>query len=202
MTTETTETTEPTESIETIETDAAGSAADTDDPPDRPPVRSRHRGAAFLLVLLTAVAAVAGAAWTGLEVQREREAAARERAALAAGRTAAEAFTSYDHRQIEDDLDRVTAMSTGDFRTEFTRALGALTGAIRQARGVSEGTVTQAGVTRQSDDSAVVIAAVDATITNRHTGESGQPSLRRYRLQITLDRVGDAWLISDIAPVS
>ena len=90
-------------------------------------------------------------------------------------------------------------MSTGDFREEFTRALGALTEAIEQAEGVSAGTVTQAGLLRIGPDSAVVAAAVDASVTNRQTEE---PALRRYRLQITLARDGSDWLISDISPVA
>lgn len=162
-------------------------------------VRAGRRRWAGPLLALSLVAAVAGAVWTGVDVRAERNADARERAALAAGREAAVAFTSYDYKRIQEDLDRVSALSTGQFRDEFTKALGALTEAIEKAHGVSEGQVNQAGVVRMHRDSAVVIAAVDASITNK---EAHQPSLRRYRLQITLTRVEDTWLISDISPVT
>ncbi|HWI42936.1 MAG TPA: hypothetical protein VNS81_04915 [Nocardioides sp.] len=152
-----------------------------------------------ILLVVVLVGALAAAAWTASAVRRERDADARDRAALAAGREAAVAFTSYDYRHIDHDLDRVSAMSTGKFRKEFTKALGALTEAIGKAHGVSQGEVTHAGVLRSHDDSAVVIAAVDATITNK---ESPTPSLRRYRLQITVTRSGGDWLISDIKPVA
>lgn len=161
-----------------------------------PPDRGRLWAALAALVVL---AALAGAAWTGWQVRDERAADERDAEALSVAREAAVAFTSYDHAHIDEDLDRVRDMSTGEFRDEFTKALGALTGAIRKAHGVSEGEVTQAGIVRSSDTSAVVIAAVDATITNNQTE---QPSLRRYRLQITLTLVDGAWLISDIAPVA
>lgn len=164
--------------------------------------RASGRGPRRLVPLLAAVmvlASLAAALWTAHGVAEERSAAADERAALATGREAAVAFTSYDHRRIEEDLERVAAMSTGDFREEFTRALGALTEAIEQAEGVSAGTVTQAGLLRIGPDSAVVAAAVDASVTNRQTEE---PALRRYRLQITLARDGSDWLISDISPVA
>ncbi|GAA4811720.1 hypothetical protein GCM10025786_15460 [Nocardioides caeni] len=150
-------------------------------------------------VALIALSAIAGAVWTGLSVRAERAEDKAERTALATGREAAVAFTSYDHQHLDEDLARVTDMSTGDFREQFTAALGTLTAAIEEAQGVSVGEVTDAGIVRADDASAVVMAAVDATVTNTSTK---QPSLRRYRLQITLTRDGDGWLISDISPVS
>lgn len=160
---------------------------------------TRTRRWVALLAGATLAASLAGAAWTGQEVREERTSDARERSALAAGREAALAFTSYDHARIEEDLERVSAMSTGRFREEFAKALGALTGAITKAEGVSESSVNHAGIVRMHEDSAVVLAAVDATITNKETKE---PSLRRYRLQITLARDDESWLISDISPVA
>jgi Mce-associated membrane protein len=151
-----------------------------------------------VLSLLVVIAA-AGAIWTGVRVQHVRADHRADRQALAAGRTAATDFTSYDYTRLDKDLDRVTAMSTGTFRTQFTKALGALTQAIKQAKGVSVGQIGYAGLTRRNGDTAVVVAAVDATITN---SSSTTPTTRRYRLQITLDHSSGSWLISDIAPVS
>lgn len=152
-----------------------------------------------VLAAAVLLAAVAGAVWTGLDVREERAADQRAQDALATGREAAVAFTSFDHRHIDEDLDRISAMSTGEFREEFTAALGTLTGAIRKAQGVSEGEVTHLGIVRQSAESVVLIAAVDAMITNK---PNRRPTPRRYRLQITLTLDDDAWLISDITPVA
>lgn len=165
-------------------------------PTDVPP---RRRRLVPTLVGVVLLAAIAGAAWTGLEVRAERTSDRHARDAIAAGREAAVAFTSFDHRHIDEDLDRVSALSTGEFREEFTAALGTLTGAIRKAQGISEGEVTHLGIVRQAEESAVLIAAVDAMVTNK---PSRRPTPRRYRLQITLTLDDDAWLISDITPVA
>lgn len=159
----------------------------------------RHRNAMLVLVVVALLAALTAAGWTLRDVTQERESADRDRAVLAAGREAAVAFTSYDYRHIDEDLDRVTGKSTGEFRDQFTKALGALTAAIKKARGVSTGEVTHAGIVRISNTSAVIIAAVDAQITNKDTKG---PSMRRYRLQITLNRVDEDWLIANIEPVA
>ena len=155
-----------------------------------------------VLVALLAVALATSAflAFRTLQDVNDRKAAdAADRDALAAGRSAAVAFTTYDYRHLDTDLTRVADRSTGSFRTQFTGALGALTQAIEQAHGVSAGTVTYAGLLRRHHDSAVVLAAVDASITN---SQAPKPSTRRYRLQITLDHASGSWLISQIEPVS
>jgi Mce-associated membrane protein len=161
--------------------------------------RRRTTRVATALLVAAVLASLTGAAWTLRDVRHERDDQERDRSVLAAGREAAVAFTSYDYRHIGDDLDRVATRSTGEFREQFTKALGALTAAIKKAHGVSEGQVLQAGILRSSNESAVVIAAVDAEITNR---ETKGPSVRRYRLQITLNLVDEDWLIADIKPVA
>jgi Mce-associated membrane protein len=162
----------------------------------------RSQAPRFWMRLVTAILVavlLAGAAWTAKDVVDQRSDERLNASALAAGRDAAVAFTSYDYRHINQDLDRVTSESTGTFRQQFSKALGALTAAIKQAHGVSRGTVTQAGLVRSSAAAAVVIASVDAQITNSATRGV---TLRRYRLQITLNRVAATWLIADIQPVA
>lgn len=159
---------------------------------------TRARVGVGVLTLLVVLALVA-AAWTGLKVRDERHRDQAASGALAAGRSAAVAFTSYDYRHLDADLNAVADRSTGKFRQQFTKALGALTQAIKSAHGVSVGRVTYAGLVAHTDRTADVIAAVDASITNT---AATTPTTRRYRLKITLDHSSGSWLISDIAPVS
>lgn len=166
---------------------------------DEKAAQPRYQNAVRLVMVVVVLAALGSAGWTLRSVQNERHHQDRDRVALAAAREAAAAFTSYDYRHIDEDLDRVAGQSTGEFRDQFTKALGALTAAIKKARGVSTGEVTQAGIVRISNTSAVIIASVDAQITNKDTKG---PAMRRYRLQITLNRVDEDWLIANIEPVA
>jgi Mce-associated membrane protein len=181
--------------------DGSGTVEPGSDPDDAPPtrqVRELPRWSLVLVALLTVVL-VGGAGWTGLQVHQAHQAAAADDAALAAGREAAVVFTSYDYRHLGADLRRVEDMSTGRFRDQFTTAMGTLTEAITHADGVSVGRVVYAGLRERKHDRAVVLAAVDATV---NTSMSTRPSIRRYRLQITLDGGSGRWLIADIAPVA
>lgn len=194
------ETPEPSAVHEPSEPAATSLTSPPASPPTSPPTMpSRGRRWLALLVAIVVLALVAGAVWTLLQVRDRRASSAADEAALDAGRQAAVAFTSYDHRHLDEDLGAVSDLATGKFREQFTAALGTLTQAIEKAKGVSVGRVTYAGLKERTDDEAVVLAAVDASITNR---TNPKPSIRRYRLQITLtDESGD-WLISDITPVA
>jgi Mce-associated membrane protein len=167
---------------------------------ERGPERTSRRGAVVTGLLVVAMlVCVAGAGWTARSVRAERAQDRADTAALAAGRDAAVAFTSYDYQRLDDDLARVAAMSTGTFKQQFSDALAALTDAIKAAEGVSEGRIVYAGLKSRRGDVAVVLVAANASITNNSSTET---STRRYRLQITLNRASGSWLISDIAPVA
>ncbi|HEX4190018.1 MAG TPA: hypothetical protein VHZ06_03420 [Marmoricola sp.] len=163
------------------------------------PDPSRRSPWPVAMLVLVMLLAVAGAVVTGVKVHHLQADHRADRQALEVGRSAATEFTSYDYQHLDTDLGRVTDLSTGTFRKQFTAALGALTQAIKQAKGVSNGQIAYAGLTRRDGDTAVVVASVDATITNSSTTT---PSIRRYRLQITLDHSTGSWLISDITPVT
>jgi Mce-associated membrane protein len=147
---------------------------------------------------LVVAAVLAGAVLTVVQVRGRMADETADRSALEAGRQAAVSFTSYDYRHLDTDLNRVASRSTGRFRQQFTHALGALTEAIRKAKGVSKGVVQYAGLVSRQQDRAVVIAAVDAQVTNTATAD---PTQRRYRLRIVLDHSTGRWLISDVSPV-
>lgn len=172
----------------------------TGEEPDRHTPRrwaaSRHLG---ILLVIALLACGVGTLMTSQKVHDRSQRQDEERAALAAGRTAAVAFTSYDYRHLHQDLGRVQDMSTGPFRKQFTSALSALTDGISAAHGVSVGTVVDAGLVTSDPDRVVVMAAVDAVVRNT---ASTSASTRRYRLKITLSHDSGSWLISDIAPVS
>lgn len=163
-----------------------------------------------VVLALAVVATLASAAFTVVQVRRHHDSSstpsaasaastpAGRRAALAAGRAAAVAFTSFDYRHLGRDTDWVIDHATGRFRDKFAKAVAELNPEIRKAHGISVGHVVEAGLERSTADTAVMIAAVDARVTN---DASPTPGIRRYRLAITLVRVDGRWRTSQIQPV-
>lgn len=128
-----------------------------------------------------------------------REAEDRYDEVLAAARAEALAFTTLDHRTVEEDTGRVLAGATGAFARQFRASLDQVTELAAENESVSQGKVLSAGVVSADDDSARVVVVADATVSNVNT-RSPQP--RHYRIQMDLVRQDDAWLVSDLQFVS
>lgn len=151
----------------------------------RPPGRLRS-----VLLLLVALALVAAVALLALDVRAD---AARERdrdAAVAAARDAAVALTSLDHADSDAGVDRLLSLSTGELAAQFRDSRDRLRTLLGSRRSRSEGTVLEAGLASFTGSEAEVLLAVDAAVTDADTTE---PRLQRFRMAMTVRRVGDGW---------
>jgi Mce-associated membrane protein len=145
--------------------------------------------AALLVIGLTALI-LAGQRWN-----EHRRLESAHRSAVAAAVTATADFVSISAASVDRDLRRIEAVATGDFKDEFTRGEAQVRAAVVDNAVASTGTVLRAGLVSGSLESAVVLVAVDASITNVHTP---QARLSHYRVQVdlVLDRGSRRWLVS------
>lgn len=151
----------------------------------------RVRGALLLLVLAGLLVAVGLLA---LEVRADERRERDEREALQAARESATALTSLDHRQSDQDVDRVLAGATGELAQQFRDSRDRLRTLLGSRRSASSGTVLEAGLVQLAQDEAEVLLAVDAEVTDADTQASGgAPRVQRYRMSLELRRVGDRW---------
>jgi Mce-associated membrane protein len=159
------------------------------------------RSAAFALALVTGLVAVAVLGW------QYREARATEQArveALAAARKAAPVVLSYDHRHLDRDFARASALLTGKFREEYGRTTKTVVGpTARKYEGVVKASVVRpagggapaASVVSASPDRAVVLLFVNqVTESTQVTGS--RVDLNRVRM--TVDRTPDGWKVSAV----
>lgn len=141
-------------------------------------------------LLLALVALTATVVLLGLQVRADSARERQERAALSAAREAATALTSLSHRTTDDDVDRVLAAATGELAQQFRDSRDRLRTLLGSRRSISSGTVLEAGLAELTDDDAVVLLAVNASVTD---ADSATPRLQRYRITMTMARVGDRW---------
>lgn len=157
------------------------------------PAAARRTGRPTLvlagLAVLT-VAAVALAGVLGFRLLEQRQAEQRRADVLAAATQVAVNFTTLDHTTFDADTARVLAGATGTFAEEFSGQVAQLRGVVTQNKAVSTGKVLQAGLVSIDEDSARVLVAVDADVTNTSLKT---PAARHYRLQLDMARVGDRW---------
>jgi Mce-associated membrane protein len=166
----------------------AGSAAESG---ARAPRRSLVPVLAALLVLLLAGCVVLWAARPG-------DSAVRTDAyvgALQAARAGIVDVASFDHVTIDDDIEQIRNVTTGDLRQESVDQLDQRRQQITDAQAVVDTTVVGAAVGDADEDSATVFAVIQST---QQTNASEQAQVQRYRVEISLQRVDGRWLLSGI----
>jgi Mce-associated membrane protein len=148
------------------------------------------------LVLATTAAALTAAA--ARQVSHGEDSSSLRQQALAAGRQIAVDFAAYDYRHLQDDFDRVTGESTGSFKSQFASQAAGVQDLIVKAKAVSSAEIASAAVAEAGPRTAVVVIAINRTITNTSVPKGQKDS---FGLQIQLRKVDGHWLASQVKPL-
>lgn len=117
---------------------------------------------------------------------------------VAAARDATVAILSYRADTVEADLTAARERITGAFLDSFTDLVDRTVIPSARAKGIStEARVPAAASVSAEADHAVVLVFVDQTVTM----EGRAPSSTASSLRVTLDKVGERWLVSGFDPV-
>jgi Mce-associated membrane protein len=161
----------------------------------------RRAGTVALVLLL--VLAVVGATFvlaTRLGPLLDRRGTDERRAqVLQQAKQHAVNFTTLDFESFDQDVELVLDGSTGAFREQFRAGVDDVRDLVTQNESRSVGTVREAALVSDDDDSARVLVVVDTEVTNVATQT---PVPRHYRIQMDLTRTGDSWLVSELTFVS
>lgn len=113
---------------------------------------------------------------------------------VVAAREEATNFFSLDYNRANADIDRVLALATGSFKTEYASKRDAILAGVAQKKLVVTSVIPQNGAAVEfvQGDRGQVLVAVDVT-----TGGSVQ----RYRTRVLLTRVDGHWLVSGLDQV-
>lgn len=127
----------------------------------------------------------------------------RNRDVLTATRRAMTTFLDVDYREIDDQIDAVLAQATGTFKKQYGDARVQYAALTRKGEAVSEGTIREIGITRSGADEALLSVAADSEVSNTATAEAEEKGekvdkVRVYFFQVTMTRVGDDWLMSNL----
>jgi Mce-associated membrane protein len=115
--------------------------------------------------------------------------------ALQAARAGIVDVASFDYVTLDDDIDQIRNVTTGDLKDESVDQLDQRRQQITDAQAVVNTTVVGAAVGEADDDSATVFAVIQST---QQTNASDQAQVQRYRVEISLQRVDGRWLLSGI----
>ncbi len=120
-------------------------------------------------------------------------------AALRAAHDFTVSFFTYDYRDVAAYFKRIEAASTGTFRTDFVSKEKTLKTVLANLKTVATGQVPDggAGIFALADGKAVAFVAANMNASNAVT-KNGQ---QRYRVKLSLQKVKDAWLVTDFQEV-
>jgi len=126
---------------------------------------------------------------------------ARHDALLAASHIVRDVL-SYDYRTVDQDVARARAETTGVFAKQYAATVPQFRAAARQTRTIVLARPHASGVISASRHDVVLLMFVDQASVKQPRG-SATPDYRRdqSRVRVTLTRVGDRWLMSQLATV-
>lgn len=108
------------------------------------------------------------------------------------------AILSYTPDKVDQELNGARDLLTGEFRDSYTGLINDVVIPGAKERQISAvATVPRAGSVSANSNHAVVLVFVDQTVVVGNSAPSSSPS----SVRVTLDKVGDKWLISAFDPV-
>ncbi|WP_100500041.1 hypothetical protein [Geodermatophilus chilensis] len=115
---------------------------------------------------------------------------------LQAARSGVVDLTSFDHLTLDEDIEQVRRVATGDLEEESLAQLEDRRQELVDAQAVVSTEVVGAGVTRAEEDEATVVLVIQST---QQSTAGPQAQVLRYRIQTELVREDGRWLLSGIS---
>ena len=152
----------------------------------------RRPGTGRVVTTLVVVALLVACGYLGYLVwQGQREDELRRSATEDASRLVVQ-LASYDHQDVDANLEAVVAEATPGFADRYREVSQGLRELLTSGQGTSTGTVTHAGVQSVDEERAVVLVFLDQEVTNVTVPEG---RVDASRMVVTLVRDGDRWLL-------
>jgi hypothetical protein len=120
---------------------------------------------------------------------------ARNSAVLSAARQGAVTLLTYDYRHLDKDFAAVLNGSTGGFKKDFASRQSEAKTLFTQGKAIANGQVLDAAVASSTSTSATVLLVLDQSVKNVSVPNG---TVKHYRMQLQLTKVGSAWLVSDV----
>ena len=115
---------------------------------------------------------------------------------LQAARSGVVDMTSFDYLTLDDDLEQIRRVTTGDLKKEAVDQLDSRRKQITDTQATVNTEVVGAGVTSADATSGTVLLVIQST---QKSTASEQAEVLRYRIRVELEKKSGRWLLSGIA---
>lgn len=142
--------------------------------------------ATALIVLVAAIG------WQGSVYLDHRRDNDRREQAVVVARAQVIDLTTLDSATVEDKLVALKGRATGEFKRQLQGITSAFVETVNKGDVAAEGTIDASGIARYDRDTASVLVASTAVVTNT---DQPKPTQRTYRMKVNLVWAKDKWLI-------
>ncbi|MGH2960138.1 MAG: hypothetical protein ACRDKE_11085 [Solirubrobacterales bacterium] len=157
-----------------------------------------HELAIFVVLPLISLFIAGGAGYFKWQGESVREADLARVEATQVARDSTSALLSYEPDDVEQKLGAARQLLTGQFQGSYTSLINAVViPSAKQQRITSAAAVPTVAAVSASAKHFVALAFVNQTVTIGN----GPPRNTSSSVRVTLDKVGDRWLISSFEPV-
>jgi Mce-associated membrane protein len=145
------------------------------------------------LILVLALGGLAG--WLGFRAYESRKADEQRNLFVQVGRQGALNLTTIDWQHADEDVRRILDSATGTFYDDFQKRAQPFVEVVKQAQSKSVGSIAEAGLESESNDSAQVLVAVQVKTSNAGAPEQAP---RAWRMRISVQKLGDEAKVSNV----
>ena len=150
-----------------------------------------------VVVILGALVVVLAATvlWEIFQTLNANAATSAGQDAQNAAKSAAQTILSYDYRTINSDMTKAEGLTTGTFRQQYEADAPRLLALAKQAKGVVQANVWQAGVVSESPSQVTLLLFVDQSTTQ---SSNQTPQLSQDRVTMVMQKVGGDWRVAQL----
>jgi Mce-associated membrane protein len=154
--------------------------------------RNYLRRSVIPLVVAVALGTSCFLGW--IQWQQHRQAVAGQQAQQAA-LAYAQALTSIDSNNVDQNFRQVLDGATGEFKDMYTQSSVQLRQLLIENKATAHGIVVESAIQSTSPNKVVVLLFIDQSVTNSQLPD---PRMDRSRIKMTMEKVDGRWLASKV----
>jgi Mce-associated membrane protein len=198
------EKTEPVDPDELADVDSAPEEIVDEAAPDEKTTGTKKRVPQWVLRTPTPIAVGAGAivallgvgGWLGFRLHQDHQVQDQRSLYVQVARQTAINLTTINYAEVDADIKRVLDSATGGFHDEFQNRSQPFVEVVKKVQSKTEGTIAEAGLLSYTNGQAQVLVAISVK-TSMGTAPADQEP-RRWRMRLTVDKVGDGAKVSNV----
>jgi Mce-associated membrane protein len=134
--------------------------------------------------------------WLGFRLHQDHQVQDQRSLYVQVARQTAINLTTINYAEVDADIKRVLDSATGGFHDEFQNRSQPFVEVVKKVQSKTEGTIAEAGLLSYTKEQAQVLVAISVKTAMGTAPADQEP--RRWRMRLTVDKVGDGAKVSNV----